>query len=107
MDRRYAKQREQDPPKNKTACDLSTEVRVMAASGLWQDLQEGLVQAETICNALIGDRYGSERCEQAFRGTITGQGRPGQPPRSTVPGIDLLVWRTASGGACGRGGEGI
>ena len=105
MDRRDMKNREQEPPKNEMTCDISTEVRVMAASGLWQDLQEGLVQAETICNALMGRHRGTAQCEQAYRGTTAGQGRYGPSLRATVPGIDVLVWRTSSGAACGRGGE--
>jgi len=105
VDDRNVKKREKDPPKDEMACDISTEARIMAASGLWQDLQEGLVQAETLCNDMLEKHRGTARCEQAYRRTIAGQGRYGHSLRATVPGVDLLVWRALPGGACGQGGE--
>ncbi len=78
-----------------TACVILMEVRIMAASGMWQDLRDGLDQAETICGDMLRNRRAA-RCER---------GRSGESGRSLLPGLDLLVWRTPPGGACGGGGE--
>ncbi len=78
-----------------TACVILTEVRIMPASGLWQDLRDGLDQAETICGDMLRDRRAAP-CER---------GSSGEPARSLLPGLDLLVWRTSPGGTCGGGGE--
>ncbi len=90
------------------ACSISTEVRVMAASGLWQDVREGLDQAETLCEDLLREHRGIVWCGSASKGSDRpGGGRSADPRKPTVPGIDLLTWRTSSGGLCGRGGEGL
>ena len=106
MGRQSRKNREEGPLTVGSACALASEARVMAASGLWIDLQEGLGQAETICSALPGLRPGTERCKEVYRRDRAGEGAPGRSLRATVPGIDLLLWRSSALMACGRGGEG-
>ncbi len=53
---------EGDPVVSWFGCALGPEITVMAAEGLWQDLREGLGQAEVICSDLLADQTRSARC---------------------------------------------
>jgi hypothetical protein len=68
------------------ACHRSSEVRVMAAVGLWQDLREGLDQAAHLCRGLLRKEVDASWCKGAYGGD----------QKEQIPGIELLIWRTAS-----------
>ena len=87
MQRRREKNEEDDPVVSWFDCALAPEITVMAASGLWQDLREGLGQAELLCSGLLEKRRAPAWCGQV--------GRQVQPPD-----FPDLPWRNAR-----RGGE--
>ncbi len=101
MDSRYVKKRGagQSVPEAEIemVCDLPAAVRIMTASGLWQDLREGLDHAETICRDLRGWDAGVAWCARPRRGD--------RSSGTAVPGIDVLIWPTTPGASCARGGE--
>ena len=62
MQRRKERQGEDGPVMSRFECALAPEITVMAASGLWQDLRDGLDQAELICSDLPGNRRPAVWC---------------------------------------------
>ncbi len=75
--------REDHPVTSGITCAVTPEITVMAASGLWQDLREGLGQAESICNDLLESRQRAAWCGRIGRrvSSLDLAGLPWQNPR--------------------------
>ena len=87
MQQRKGKQREESPVVSWFGCAFASEITVMAASGLWQDLREGLGQAELICGDLLEKSNAPAWCGQVRRRVIS-------------PDLAGLFWQSTR-----RGGE--
>ncbi len=84
MEQRRARDEVHGADASRSECSGFAGVTVMAASCLWQDLREGLEQAELLCSGILGNRESALWCGRTER-RLSGFDVTGLPLRNNAP----------------------